>query len=224
MNGVDQLAQAAISEIRDGMTVGLGTGRAASRAIEALAARAQRGSLRLRCVATSIASEALARRLGLVVEPMESIERLDLLFDGADEVDDDLRMLKGRGGAMTREKIAARAADRRLYLVQTSKLVERLGATALLPVEVLSYGLASTRRALAELGLPGDLRHDEQGEYRTDNGNPVLDLRLPDVDVVELSRAIDAIAGVVGHGLFIDEADCVLIEDERGAVTRRDRR
>jgi ribose 5-phosphate isomerase A len=208
----DALAVAAVDELRDGMTVGLGTGRAAARAIRELAAR----HLDVVCVATSDASAALARSLGLRVEPFETLERVDHLVDGADEVDPWLRLLKGRGGAMTREKIVAHAAARRVYLVQSAKLVERLGATAPLPIELFGFGLAATRLALRTLGLDGPLR-----AATTDDGNPIVDVTLPDRDPGALAAALDRIPGVVGHGLFLDEADLVLVEDERGQVSRR---
>ena len=221
----DVLASAAVADIQGGMTVGLGTGRAAMRGIEALAKRASAESLELVCVATSRASEELARRLGLRVKPMEGVEAIDYLFDGADEVDPSLRMIKGRGGAMTRERIVAHAAARRVYLVQTAKLSARLGQKAPLPVEVMRFGLASTRRALRKLGLDGPIRQaDGGGDYTTDNGNPVIDAPLPaGVDLVELVAALEATPGVVGHGLFLSEADVVLAEDETGRVSRQDR-
>jgi ribose 5-phosphate isomerase A len=220
--GGDALAAAAIEEIRNGMTVGLGTGRAATRAIEALAQRVTNEHLDLLCVATSQASEDLGRRLGLKMEAMQGVEAIDYLFDGADEVDPSLQMIKGRGGAMTREKIVAHSAARRVYLVQTAKLVKRLGATAPLPVEVLRFGLASTRRALRELGLDGPLRQKEAGgDYQTDNGNPVIDAKIPGgLDPSQLAVALDAIPGVIGHGLFLTEADLVLVEDAQGRVSR----
>jgi ribose 5-phosphate isomerase A len=220
--GGDALAAAAIEEIRSGMTVGLGTGRAATRAIEALAQWAASEHLDLVCVATSQASEDLGRRLGLKVKAMEGVEAIDYLFDGADEVDPLLRMIKGRGGAMTREKIVAHSAAQRVYLVQTAKLAKRLGDKAPLPVEVMRFGLASTRRALRELGLDGPLRQKEGGgDYQTDNGNPVIDARIPGgVDPSHLAVALDAIPGVIGHGLFLEEADVVLVEDEQGRVSR----
>src|SRR6266571_2564059 len=129
----DLLASAAVKDIVSGMNVGLGTGRAATRAIRALAERAATERLALRCVATSKASHDLAARLGLTVGSLEEIRNLDYLFDGADEVDSALRMIKGRGGAMTREKIVAHASARRVYLVQDAKRVAHLGATAPLP-------------------------------------------------------------------------------------------
>jgi ribose 5-phosphate isomerase A len=127
-------------------------------------------------------------------------------------------MLKGRGGAMTREKIVAHAAARRAYLVQAAKQVARLGETAPLPIELLRFGLAATRRALRECGLDGLLRAD----YATDNGNPVVDAPLSAAaDLAALAAAIDAIPGVVGHGLFLDEADLVLVEAADGTIARR---
>jgi ribose 5-phosphate isomerase A len=220
---VDALAAAAVEEIRTGMTVGLGTGRAATRAIEALARRVLAEQLKVVCVATSQESDGLGRRLGLEVRPMEGVETVDFLFDGADAVDPALRMIKGRGGAMTREKIVAHAAGRRVYLIQATKLVERLGGGTPLPVEVLRFGLATTQRALRQLGLHGRLRVREDGAvYQTDNGNPVVDAPIADgMDPATLGVALDALPGVVGHGLFLNEADLVLIEDAQGHVSRR---
>jgi ribose 5-phosphate isomerase A len=222
---VDALASAAVEEIRSGMSVGLGTGRAATRAIEALGRKAAQERLELICVATSEASDELGRRLGLSMRPMEGVASIDYLFDGADEVDPSLRMIKGRGGAMTREKIVAHSAARRVYLVQATKMVKRLGEAAPLPIEALRFGLASTRQALRQLGLHGPLRQKEGGgDYETDNGNPVIDAPLAaGVDVVQLAASLDAIPGVVGHGLFLTEADLVLVEDAQGNVVRRPR-
>jgi ribose 5-phosphate isomerase A len=224
MSSIDALALQAVADIQPGMVVGLGTGRAATRAIEALAERAKRERLDIVCVATSQASDALGAARGLRMRPMESVERVDYLFDGADEVDPELRMLKGRGGAMTREKIVAHAAAHRVYLVQSTKLVDRLGASAWLPIEVLRFGFAAIRRQLFELGLEGHLREVDGSEYRTDNGNPVIDGAIPvGAHIPALAAALDALPGVVGHGLFLDEADVVLIEDQEGRVTRRER-
>ena len=215
----DALATAAVAEIDSGMTVGLGTGRTAARAIAALAHRVSAERMRLMCVATSRASDELGRRLGLPMQAIEAVESIDYLFDGADEVDASLRMIKGRGGAMTREKIAAHAAARCVYLVQSAKLVEHLGETAPLPIEVLLFGLAATRRALRTIGLDGPLRG---GEYVTDDGNPVIDAAVHrGLDVAQLAAELDQTPGVVGHGLFLTEADLVLVEDDQGRVSRR---
>jgi ribose 5-phosphate isomerase A len=207
------------------MAVGLGTGRAATRAIRALAHRAATERLALRCVATSQASHDLAATLGLAVGSLEEIGRLDFLFDGADEVDPLLQMIKGRGGAMTREKIVAHAAARRVYLIQSNKLSSRLGEKAPLPVEVLASELAAVRQTLRTIGLEGPVRLNADGTpYRTDNGNPVIDAPLPsDLDVVQLGARLDKLPGVVGHGLFLTEANDVLIEDVDGKISRRTR-
>lgn len=218
----DALANAAVDPITSGMVVGLGTGRAAARAIDALATRVKERRLRITCVATSVKSAEQGGALGLRVLDMNDVPRLDYLFDGADEVDGALRMIKGRGGAMTREKIVARASARRVYLIQQNKRVARLGAAAPLPIEVLPFGVAATRAALAFMGLEGPLRLDERGErVITDNGCPIVDAVLPQgVDLARLREAIDALPGVVGHGLFLDEADEVIVEDDLGGLER----
>jgi ribose 5-phosphate isomerase A len=215
----DPLAAAALAEIDSGATIGLGTGRSAERAVRALARKTRAEGLRVTCVATSEATLRLARELDLVVLPIEQLEHLDLVVDGADEVDPALRMLKGRGGAMTREKIAAHAASRRVYLVHEEKLVRRLGQRAPLPIEILRFGLAATLRRLRELGLEGSLR---PAGYRTDDGNPVFDATLrAGTDLVELASALDRTLGAVGHGLFLSEADVVLVEGAPGTPIQR---
>ncbi len=218
----DPLAHAAVAPVRAGMLVGLGTGRAASRAIHALAARAEAERLSLTCVSTSEASAALARSLGLTVLDFARVDRVDYLFDGADEVDGRLRMLKGRGGAMTREKVVARAAARRVYLIDDSKRVGRLGERFPLPIEVIPFALASVERACRELGLEPDLRLTDTGApYETDNACRVLDAPIPaGADPERLGDALDATPGVLDHGLFLIEADEILVEDGAGAVTR----
>lgn len=216
----DLLATTAVAPIISGMIVGLGTGRAASRAIVALSRRVREERLEITCVATSHASEALATELGVRVVAMDGVDRVDYLFDGADEVDGALRMIKGRGGAMTREKIVAHAATRRTYLVQATKVVERLGQSAPLPVELLRFGLATTLRTLRERGLEAI----ERASFGTADGNPVVDATLPPgIDVDVLAAALDALPGVVGHGLFLSEADVVLVEAATGELTRRTR-
>jgi ribose 5-phosphate isomerase A len=222
---MDALASAAVQDVRDDMTVGLGTGRAATQAIHALARRATEERLKLHCVATSRASEELARALGLLIRDMRAVERVDYLSDGADEVDESLRMLKGRGGAMTREKIVAQASARRVYLIQSRKRVGHLGETVALPIEAMSFGLTAVRGALRVLGLDGAIRLNADGTtYETDKGNPIIDSPLPrGVDVTQLGAALDGIAGIVGHGLFLSEADVVLVEDNGGRVSRHAR-
>ena len=220
----DALARAAVEPVRDGMVIGLGTGRAASRAIHALARRAALERLSLSCVATSLASARLASDLGLRVDDLGHADRIDYLFDGADEIDPELRMLKGRGGAMTLEKIAAHAADYCAYLIDDSKLVGALGERNPLPVEILPAALGSVRARLHDAGLTGVIRAADNAPYRTDNGNPVLDIDWPeDTTPEEIALLLQDTPGVVGHGVFLDEADEILVEDASGAVRRRTR-
>lgn len=199
------------------MMVGLGTGRTASRAIHALADRVREERLDIRCVPTSHATETLARFLGLHVADFALVERVDYLFDGADEVDPELRMLKGGGGAMTRERIVAHASRRRVYIIDQSKLVPRLGTRTSLAVAVFAFGLASVRATLRELGLNGVVRRTLDGQlFITDNANLIIDLTLGEGDLDELAAVLDSIPGIVDHGLFLDEADEVLVETSQG--------
>lgn len=213
----DALAEAAIAEIKSGMIVGLGTGRTASRAIAALAERVKDENLEIQCVPTSHATETVARFHGLRLADFAMLEKVDYLFDGADEVDPQLRMIKGAGGAMARERIVADAADRRVYIVDESKLVDRLGQRTTLGVCVLAFGLSAARAKLRGLDLNGVVRRTLDGQlFLSDNGNLIIDVKLDDRDVEEIACAINDIAGVVDHGLFLTQADEVLVETPRG--------
>lgn len=219
----DALAEAVVAEITSGMTVGLGTGRTASRGVLALADRVRDEGLDIGVVPTSHVTETLARQLRLNVIDFTMVERIDFLFDGADEVDPRLRMIKGAGGAMTRERIVAHASDRRIYMVSESKLVDHLGQGAVLPVAVQAFGLASIRNHLRGLGLNGVVRRTFDGQlFITDNANLVIDVTIEDQDPEELAAMLDSVPGVVDHGLFLTEAQEVLIETESGVrrVTR----
>lgn len=220
----DALAQAAIAEVAAGMKVGLGAGRTAARCIRALAERVAETGLDIHCVAASEASERLCRQLNLPMSEFALVERLDLLIDGADEVDPQMRMLKGSGGAMTRERMLAWASDRRIYVVDESKLVRRLGQTHPLPVAVIAFGLASVRAALRSMGLNGVCRRTMDGKlFVTDNGNLVIDVGLDaEANLDEIADLLDSVPGVVDHGLFLTEADEILIETPSGI--RRQRR
>ena len=220
-SSVDSFAQEAIRSIQSGMTVGLGTGRSATRAIRALAERVRLDRLSIRCVATSHASEHAAAELGLEVHPFGKVEKVDVLFDGVDEIDPKLRMLKGQHGAVARQRLVARAASRRIYLGDEAKLVSRLGTQATLPVAVLAFGLAFVREELRNIGLSGVIRRRMDGEqYITDDGNLVIDVTLPDRDPEQVAQDLDSLPGVVDHGLFITEADEVLLETKTGQVRR----
>lgn len=223
MSTTDLLASHAVEPVQNGMLVGLGTGRAATRGIHALARRVNDEGLKVECVATSESSAALARELGLTVLAFAEVARVDYLFDGADEVSPDLAMLKGRGGAMTREKIVAHASGRRVYLIDESKLVSRIGERFPLPIEVLPFALASVREALRAIGLDGPIRkREDDREYHTDNGFLVIDATIrEDADARRLNESLAHIDGVLGHGLFLREADEVLVESHDRASVKR---
>lgn len=219
----DALAEAAVAEIQSGMIVGLGTGRTASRGVLALAQRVKNEKLDIRCVPTSHATETLARAYQLTLTDFSMQEEVDYLFDGADEVDPTLRMIKGAGGAMTRERIVAYASKRRVYMVQESKLVHRLGQRATLPIAVLAFGLASTRASLRRLGLNGVVRRTLDGHlFLTDNGSLIVDVTLddPNINFEDLAGEVDRIPGVMDHGLFLNECDELLVEANDGRIDR----
>jgi ribose 5-phosphate isomerase A len=214
-----------VAEIASGMVVGLGTGRTASRGVLALAERVRNEGLRIKCVPTSHATETLARAYQLPLVEFAMEEEVDFLFDGADEVDPMLRMVKGAGGAMVRERIVAYAAKRRVYMVSENKMVSRLGERATLPVAVLAFGLASTRASLRRLGLNGVVRRTLDGHlFLTDNGSLIVDVTLDErSDYDALAEQVRAIPGVIDHGLFLTEADEVVVETAAGGIERLSR-
>lgn len=196
------VAARALELVEPGMLLGLGTGTTAALFVDGLGRRVAQG-LRVSAVATSEATAARARAWG--IELREQIERpLDLAVDGADEVDPALSLIKGRGGALFREKVVAAAARRFVVLCDESKLVRRLGV-GVLPVEVLPFLWRETARRLELLGASCRLRGGEAAPYLTDNGNLILDLSLPAgiEDAERVAAAIRSVVGVVEHGLFI---------------------
>ncbi|MBV9569009.1 MAG: ribose-5-phosphate isomerase RpiA [Hyphomicrobiales bacterium] len=209
-DGQKQMAAArAVELVSSGMKLGLGTGSTAAYFVDLIAERA-RGGLDLICVPTSEATRQRAQRQGLLVTTLDEVPRLDLTVDGADEIDQELRLIKGGGGALLREKIVARASARMVVIADRSKLVSRLGAFPL-PIEVVPFGLTATRIAIEEeasrLGLAGriELREDTSGEvFHTDGGHFILDASFGAIpDPVALSSRLGDIPGVVEHGLFI---------------------
>jgi len=205
------LATHALGFVRDGAVVGLGSGRAASAFVRALAARVHDG-FRVRGVATSEETARLARALGIELVGLEG--DIDLTVDGADEVDGKLNLIKGYGGALVRERIVAAASRRQVILVTADKLVETLGTHGRLPVEVLPFALPLCRRRLGDLELKPTLRAHEDGPFVTDSFNVVLDCAVgPIEDPAALEQAIRAIPGVIDTGLFLGTADTVVVAD-----------
>lgn len=221
----DALALAAIEEIRPGMTVGFGGGRTSSRALQALGKAAAEDGLKATVVGATMAVEALARELGLEVRDFATVEEMDLLIDGADEIDRSMRLLKGSGGEMARERTLAWASRRRVFMVTASKISPYLGLNRTLAIAVMPFGLASTRSAIRRLGLNGVMRRGLAGEFVvTENANLILDVSLNDaLDLNEVSNELHRIPGVVEHGLFLDEADLILVEHGEGDIERMSR-
>jgi ribose 5-phosphate isomerase A len=215
-------AHAALDFVEDGMTLGLGTGRAATAFVEALGARVAQG-LRITGVPTSEATAELARRLAIPLARLDEVERLDVTFDGADEVDPSLDLIKGYGAAMVREKIVALSSDRLVILVGPEKLVKQLGERGRLPIEVLPFAVPLVQRSLARMGLESGPRLAADGKpVATDNGNLVLDARLaPPLDAGALEREIVALPGVLGTGFFLGLADAVIVGEGESVEIRR---
>jgi ribose 5-phosphate isomerase A len=210
-------AARAVELVSSGMRLGLGTGSTAAHFVDLLADRARSG-LEIICVPTSEATRARAESQGLTVTTLDEVPRLDLTIDGADEIDQELRLIKGGGGALLREKIVARASARMVVIADRSKLVTCLGAFPL-PIEVVPFGLAATRIAIeaeaSRLGLDGriELRRDGAGEvFVTDGGHFILDAAFGAIpDPVALSSRLGDTPGIVEHGLFIGLARGAII-------------
>jgi ribose 5-phosphate isomerase A len=222
-------AAMALQEVEDGMRLGLGTGTTAKHFVELLGERVAAG-LGCLCVATSEATATQARGLGIPLTDLDTIDRLDLTVDGADEVDPNLELIKGAGGALLREKIVAAASDRMIVIADASKLVASLGHCPL-PIEVNVFGLGATRRALEEVlhrfsaagGL--QLRLDRAGSpFVTDGGHLILDASFGRISQPKaLADALVEVPGVVQHGLFLGLCQRAYIAGPNG-VERHDRR
>ena len=225
--GVVAAAEAAVALIDDGARVGLGSGRAAAAFVERLAARARAG-LSVECVATSEAAARQARAAGLRLIELAEGTQLDITVDGADEVAPNLNLVKGRGGAFVRERIVAASSRRQVIVVGPEKLVEALGETGPIPVEIIPMALGLCTRRLKDLGVRPALRAAaESGRpFVSDNGNLIVDVtRAATLLNAAAARAFDAelraIPGVVDTGLFIATAERVLVGYPNGRVDTR---
>lgn len=216
--GIRALAARALEFVRDGQVVGLGTGHAATAFVEALGRRVQAGGLKVHGVPTSQATETLARRLGIPLVALDDVDRIDLDIDGADEVDPNLDLIKGLGGALVREKIVAAGAQRFIALVGSDKMVPILGSHGDLPLEVIPFARGPVQRRLKELGYEASLRQRDGHAFVSDNGNYILDCRIGPLPApAELDATLRQIPGVVGTGLFLGMAHLVLC-CENGSV------
>jgi len=215
-------AVAAIEFVENKMIVGLGTGSTSEFAIQRLAEKVKSG-LKIVGVPTSIATEKLARRLRIpLVSDFGVITKIDLTIDGADEVDSQLNLIKGGGGALTREKIVASRSERVIIIVDEKKLVNRLGKFSV-PVEILPFGWRSTAEILRSFGARAKLREKARGTpFRTDNENYIVDCDFGKIkNPPMLAQQLKNIVGVVEVGLFISRADLVLVGHRDGRVEEK---
>ena len=211
--------EAAAEHVESGMVVGLGHGSTAIWAHRAIARKLKRGALEnVRGVACSKTVEQQARELGIPLVQLNEVDGLDLTIDGADEVDPDLDLIKGGGGALVREKIVAQATEREIIVVDEGKLSDVLGTRFSLPVEVLAFARRSEECYLRSLGAAVSTRSNADGTpFVSDQDNPILDCDFgPIKDVAELSALLDARAGIVGHGLFLNLVDEVIVGTHDG--------
>jgi ribose 5-phosphate isomerase A len=217
-----QAAARALEQVADGMKLGLGTGSTAKHFVELLGEKVRAG-MKVVGVPTSEATRAQAARCGIALTTLDDIDRLDLTVDGADEIDPNLNLIKGGGGALLREKIVAAASDRMIVIADESKWVDVLGRFPL-PVEVIQFGLAATRRAMAEAfakcGVSGQMvvRKGKDGHvFVTDSGHWIVDAHLGRIqEPSRLALLLSAIPGVVEHGLFIGFASTAILAGGQG--------
>ena len=229
------VAEKAVNEyIKNGMIVGLGTGSTAYYAIKRLGERVKEEGLDITCTATSVRSEELAKEFGtplyvldedmmrLVVLDVDDVTHIDVTIDGADEVDPNMQLIKGLGGALLREKIVAAASQSEVIIVDESKLVEVLGTKCPLPVEVLRFGHKKTKYALELQGCDAKLRMGaDGGPFVTDNGNYIYDCEFESIqNPFFLESRINVIPGTVDNGLFLNTATTVLVSHKDGTITK----
>jgi ribose 5-phosphate isomerase A len=219
-----QAAERALKLVEDGMLLGLGTGSTAAYFVDAVGRRVKEG-LKVKCVPTSEATRVQAERLGIPLISLDDQPFLDLTVDGADELDDELRLIKGGGGALLIEKIVATASDQMVVIADASKRVAKLGKFPL-PVEVVRFGLAATRGMVevlsADAGCTGEIRQRLKADgqpFLTDSGNFILDCAFGAIDDPEaLDEALKLVPGVVESGLFLGVADAAIVAGPEGVV------
>jgi ribose 5-phosphate isomerase A len=215
-----QVGIAAADRVQSGTIVGLGTGSTTAFAIQHLGDRLKSGNLKdIKGIPTSFQASVLAKQYGIPLTTLDEVVRIDIAIDGADEVDPNKNLIKGGGAAHTREKVVDSLAEQFIVVVDSSKLVDALGTTFALPVEVLPMAIAPVTRALEALGGQVELRMGikKDGPVITDQGNMVLDVTMPAIaNPAELEQTINNIPGVLENGLFVNVADVVLVGSVQG--------
>ena len=216
-------ARASMQFVEDGQVVGLGSGSTAAYAVQLLGERV-RGGLKIRGIPTSVQTQQLAEELRIPLLGLNDVQEIDVTIDGADEIDPELRLIKGGGGALLREKVVASASRKMVVIADSSKQVPRLGKFPL-PVEVILFAETVIRKRIAALGANVKLRQYAYGNpFTTDEGHHILDCSFGEIsDPPALDRELKSMAGVVDHGLFINIAAVALIgRGDRVVELRRD--
>ena len=210
-----EVGKAAAALVKSGAIVGLGTGSTTAYAIEYLGERIKSGELKdIKGIPTSFQASVLAKQYGIPLTTLDEVDHIDIAIDGADEVDPHKNLIKGGGAAHTREKIVDTLAEQFVVVVDSSKLVEQLGSTFLLPVEVLPMAMTPVMRAIEKLGGKPELRMGikKAGPVITDQGNMVIDVKFDSIDnPAELEKTLNNIPGVLENGLFVGVTDLVLV-------------
>jgi ribose 5-phosphate isomerase A len=217
----DRAARAGASLVRDGMIVGLGSGSTSVLMVRHLAGRIEAERLSIIGVPSSTGTAELARELNIPLCELDAVDRLDINLDGADEIDRQFRMIKGRGGALLREKIVACAASLHVTMITADKQVDCLGRGMPVPVEVSPFGLGHTERHIRDLGAVTTLRRNADGTpYVTDGGNVIIDCRFADLDdPAALDGRLQCLSGVLDTGLFIGLCDILIVGTADGVET-----
>ncbi len=215
-------AESAAALVQDGMILGLGTGSTAALFIQALSRRLAADGLRIKGIPTSSNTEDLARSLGIPLSSFAENAQIDLTVDGADEIErGTVCLIKGRGGALLREKIVAAASQRMVVIADETKLVDRLGSLVSVPVEVVRFGWQATARNLAKIGGNPSLRlGNDETPYVTDGGNFIMDCAFgPIAEPKEVAHQLDHVVGVIEHGLFLGYASEAIVAGREGLKT-----
>lgn len=212
-------AEKALEYVEDGMILGLGTGSTVEYALRKLGCLVKEG-LDVKGIPTSMHTKRIAKEENIPLTTLEENPDIDLTIDGADEVDSNLNLIKGGGGALTREKIIAFHSKKVIIIVDDSKVVKALGIDFSLPVEVLKFGWTSTKKVIENFGCNVEMRKIMGEPFITDNSNYVLDCEFERIDDPEqLEKDLNLIPGIVENGLFIGLADKAIVGGKQGIVT-----
>jgi len=214
-----QSAREAVKHLRSGMIIGLGTGTTVRYALEFMGQMIRDGLLRnIIGIPSSKSTEEISISQGIPLGGLDKYPEIDITIDGADEVDPDLNLIKGGGGALLREKIIAQASKRNIIIIDETKLSARLGTRFYLPVEVIPFGCSTEKKFISSLGAEVKLRTEKRDQpFLTDQGNFILECNFgPIKDIRALSRELDQRAGIMAHGLFIDLATDLIVAEKNG--------